>query len=1221
MTGIIDFYAPQSSKGIDFKKDAKSLDREEGESEIPLRDRMDLAILQEIELTRDPATLEVPKERLIQAYQYTRSLQEQSAIGKAMGAIPGVTWLERGPNNVGGRTRAIMVDPNDPTFKTVWSAGVGGGLWKTTDITATPPNWQPVDDLFNNLAITCIAHDPTNPLTMYFGTGEGFFNGDAIRGNGIWKSTDGGITWSQLAATASSGNYYYIQRIKVHPVTGDVYAGTRNGLFRSTNGGTTWSAVLNTGSGASSNRVSDLEIGADNSIYVALGLFQTDGIYKSATGNSGAWTKLNNGTNGFPTTGFTRIELACAPSNANVIYALAQGTGYGISAIYRSTDGGANWSTRSNPTDADPGIGADFTRGQAWYDLTAAVDPNNSNVLYAGGVDLFKSTNGAGSWQQISHWYGGFGFQEVHADQHEICFEPGNSSILYFGNDGGIYRSSNGTASIPSIGHVSQNYNVTQYYACSMSPVAYSSEFIAGAQDNGSQKYSTLGINSTVEVTGGDGCFTHIDQDQPQYQFTSYVYSNIYRSTNSGATFTRITNNNNGAFVNPSDYDNANNNMYLRNGSGNYYILANAPASNALNSRNVAAFGGGSVTHVSVSPNTNNRVFFGISNGRVVRVDNAHTASPSGTDITGGSMPSGSVSCIAIEDGNDNHLLVTYSNYGVTSVWETTNGGTSWTSVEGNLPDMPVRWALFNPNDATQAMLATELGTWTTDNLMGGATVWGPSNNGMANVRTDMLQIRSSDKLVIAATHGRGLFSSDVFSDPYAEFVSDKQIAYTGKLIAFSDVSYKAIAWNWDFGDGNTSATQNPSHTYTNPGLYTVTLQINGSGAFTRTKTSYIHVLPNRGTPYDLPAGGNFEANPLDFGSETTYGTSFEQGNSSIGGKNGTRSGSTAWVTGLTASNYANNTDTRLWSPNYNLSQPGTYTLRFYRKNSFEISWDGMTVEYTLDKGELWTPLGIVSANWYDFANTTNTTAFPLNQPFFNGTRSSFSLCEYDISFLAGNPNVGFRIRFKSDAFVTGVGVAIDDFQILGATNGPLPVQLVSFTGEVIDEGNVLEWLTLTEVNSSGFELQRSLNGVDYTKIAAVKAAGFSSQPNNYQYVDMVEGDRSYYYRLKMIDQNGDYKYSGSILLERTISNQNLVSFVFPNPFKNELNVVFGNLINREITVCVYELSGKVIYKRLFNPNDIACKLTFDQSILSSGIYLIQITDGEKTYSSKLTHQ
>ncbi|MBL0340728.1 MAG: hypothetical protein IPP71_07315 [Bacteroidetes bacterium] len=178
---------------------------------IPLKDRMDLAIMQEAERTKDLATNTVPRERLMQAYLYAEQLRASTTNNRVAGAIPGMNWMERGPNNVGGRTRAIMVDPNDVTRKTVWSAGVGGGLWKTTDITVAAPAWSAINDLFNNIAITALAYAPATPQIMYFGTGEGFFNADAIRGDGIWKSTNGGTTWLQLGSTVNA-NFQYVQK-------------------------------------------------------------------------------------------------------------------------------------------------------------------------------------------------------------------------------------------------------------------------------------------------------------------------------------------------------------------------------------------------------------------------------------------------------------------------------------------------------------------------------------------------------------------------------------------------------------------------------------------------------------------------------------------------------------------------------------------------------------------------------------------------------------------------------------------------------------------------------------------------------------------------------------------------------------------------------------------------------------------------------------------------
>src|SRR6185295_249661 len=277
------------------------------------------------------------------------------------------------------------------------------------------------------------------------------------------------------------------------------------------------------------------------------------------------------------------------------------------------------------------------------------------------------------------------------------------------------------------------NYDVTQYYACAMNPTAYSNQFMAGAQDNGTQQYNSLGINSTAEVIGGDGAFCHIDQDNSLYQFGSYVFMNVYRSSDGGTSWSQIvSNSNNGNFVNPSDYDSPNNVLYMNyvdpySGAGydTYARILNATTSSTVSTISISsATGGGDyITHVSVSPNTSNRVFFGTNYGQVIRVDNANAGSPTVT-LIGTPVSNASVSCIAAENGNDSHLLVTYSNYGVTSVWETTNGGTSWTSVEGNLPDMPVWWALFNPSNNVQAILATEVGVWSTDALSAGSTNW-----------------------------------------------------------------------------------------------------------------------------------------------------------------------------------------------------------------------------------------------------------------------------------------------------------------------------------------------------------------------------------------------------------------------------------------------------------------------------------------------------------------
>ena len=1171
-------------------------------------DRMDLAMQQEVDMTKDPALGFVPKERLIAAYEYKKSLS------KINGPLADVNWVERGPDNVGGRTRAIMVDPNDGTKNTVYSAGVAGGLWKTTNISASSPNWQPVDDFFGNLAITSLAYAPSNTNIFYFATGEGYYNGDAVRGFGVWKSTDSGSTWTQLSSTTGS-TFNYCQKIIVTN-SGAVLVATRSGgVQRSTDGGTTWTKVLGSGVSGYNDFAYDVEMAANGDVFASL----KGSIHKSTDDGATFGSALS-----IPINDAGRIELATAESDANYAYALVEYNNF-VQGILQTIDGGTTWSKKNIPNDDDPDVTGSFTRGQAWYDLTIEVDPNNRDVLYVGGIDLFKSTDGGSNWTQISHWYGGFGYQEVHADQHIILFEPGNSDVIYFGNDGGIYRTTNGTAGVPTISSKEFNYNTTQFYACAMHPDAFSNYFLAGAQDNGTQKFTSEGINTTVEVTGGDGAFTHIDQDQPQYQWASYVYSNYRSSTDGGNSFSNVDFGNYGRFINPTDYDNTNNRFYGASVAGIYLFWLNPQSGSSIVYRSISDFGGGTVSAITVSPNTSNRVFFGIDNGRVVRVDNAHLSSPTATYINSGTgMPSGYVSCIAIENGNDNHLLVTYSNYGVNSIWETTDGGTSWTSVEGNLPDMPVRWALFNPNNSSQALIATELGVWSTDNLNGGSTIWGASNSGLANVRTDMLQIRTSDNLVIAATHGRGLFSSDVFTTPTAQFTADKLITYIGESIQFTDESYKATSWQWDFGDGNNSMLNNPQKSYSTSGKFTVTLTIN-SGADSEVKTDYIHILPYSGTPYMPADGGNFESNLNSFVAENISGTPFELGNSSVVGKNGTHSGSNSWVTGLTG-NYTNNSHSILYTPVYNFANAGTYTIRFWNRFYTENTIDGFRVEYSTDKGSNWNILGTVAENWYNDANTYGGSSFPINEPFFTGIRTwheSFT----DISSLAGNSNVSFRFVFKSNGYATDPGVALDDFQIDGPSNNPLPVELVSFTGIFIKGKVLLKWRTETEVDNYGFEVERtSLDSPKggkqfvWEKIGFVEGHGNSNSPKVYSFTDNnIESADKYYYRLKQLDTDGKFEYSDVVEVEVALPQEYKLEQNYPNPFNPSTTISFSIPAASRVKLTLFDALGREV-TQITNKDFSAGNhsINFNAAKLTSGIYFYRIEAGSFVQSKKM---
>lgn len=725
--------------------------------------------------------------------------------------VPGGTaqdpWIERGPNNIGGRTRTLLFDPNDSNHQRVFAGGVSGGLWVNENITDPLSTWTAIQDVPSNMAVTCITVDPNNSETFYLGTGE-LYTAGAVTGNGIYKSTNGGMRWTNVfggnsedAATLQYSAYYivpgqyFIQDIIAwnHQGVTKVFAavGASNwshggsiatflgnvsdyGVYMTDDGGANWTKPTVPLQNGHLQQPNDFEIASDNTLWLA-----TTSNYYGDPG--GSLLKTVNGTT-FETVrtlpNLKRTELEVSATDPSKIYVLAS-TDEGLPILYKTDDAFASFPTEmALPEDADPNISsADFARGQSFYNLMIEVDPSDDDMLYVGGIDLFRSSDGAASWTQISKWNSGIpgNFSVVHADQHAMVFRPENPNQAIFGNDGGVYFASDLSLAATSdvFQAVNSNYNVTQFYTASIAPSAASELFMGGTQDNGTPFFlnpNPTGTDQAVDISGGDGGACFFDQEGEDYFIVSYVYNadySLYDFTDSAwRTITQDLENTDGDFINQADLDSHLDILYTNGSNGDTYRiyrysdLTNIPVDGAatktvLDDPLLNSF----PSAIKVCPYTTSstKLFVGTETGQLFSVENADGPSPTWEEITGPEFL-GSISDIELGAHQD-ALLVTFHNYGVDNVWTSSDGGTSWTSKEGNFPDIPVKCILKNPLQANEAILGTELGVWKTQNWGDASPTWSHSYNGMSDVKITDLQYREDDHTVLAATYGRGLFT------------------------------------------------------------------------------------------------------------------------------------------------------------------------------------------------------------------------------------------------------------------------------------------------------------------------------------------------------------------------------------------------------------------------------------------------------------------------------
>lgn len=600
----------------------------------------------------------------------------------------------------------------------------------------------------------------------------------------------------------------------IYAAVGDSYnagniGATTYGLYKSVDGGANWTGPLGLPVTASGNRTCpfDIELAVGGTLWVSTTDSRTFGdgggkIY-SSTDDGATWvlkhTVVGNG-------GGQRVEIEASETTADVIYVCAEldQADAAVPAIevqlLKTIDGFASAPTVLNLPAGDEGREATygFTGQQAFYDMMIETSPTNDAILYVGGIDLYRSANSGTSWTTISNW-----MSDVHSDQHAMTFKPGNPNVAIFGNDGGVYYSSSlSTTGTPAASRNS-GFNVTQFVGVAVSPTGVSGIsndfFIAGAQDNGSNYFpSTLStttgvapgvLSGSVEVQGGDGGIPLFKQNATSsatsYYISNYVYNdNMNKRGLNGAVQKALSNGvaSRGLFYPAVVLDSPNNIVYsdFTDSTNRVYTIrryfsitgATVVRTNFTNPTLLTSY----PTALQVGKFTPTTLYVGTSNSKLLKLVNASTvtaaASTAGTGWSDISIGSGFVGTISdIEFGaTDNQIFVTLKNYGTTNVWYTTNGGTNWYNIEGNLPDLPVHTILQNPLNTSEIMIGTELGVWYANTFNPATTAnqslnWMQAYNGMSGVKVTDLDLQPNSPTaptaynVFAATYGRGVFS------------------------------------------------------------------------------------------------------------------------------------------------------------------------------------------------------------------------------------------------------------------------------------------------------------------------------------------------------------------------------------------------------------------------------------------------------------------------------
>ncbi|MEQ9405715.1 MAG: FlgD immunoglobulin-like domain containing protein [Cyclobacteriaceae bacterium] len=866
------------------EKDAISYEIElkEAESEFGLED-LNGRIAWERLLASDPNTGKIPENIRAKELAFARQNDLKS---RGLGSqVPGIS--SAGPFNVGGRTRAVALDIRDENV--ILAGGISGGVWKSLDGGMT---WARKSDPENRNSVTCLVQDtrPGREDTWYHGTGEIVGNSTSggaapFRGDGIFKSTDNGETWNQIASTQDSdptvfnSQFQYIWDIEVNDrnlVDDEIIVAAFGGILRSLDGGDTWSvevgqSLFNLDPSVNLNEIpasfyTALEKTSDGVFYATLSLTANGtvfapgaGIYISKDGDN--WFRIDQFSS---LVRWQRIEIGSSKSNPDLCYFLVDANQplifrYDLNSFNTVPTG--EW---TNLSENIPAFGGDLGEldTQGSFNMVIRVHPEDENLVFVGGTNLYRSRDGFSS-SENTDWIGGYNpeggsgvYLNHHPDLHDLIFFPSDPGKMLSASDGGLILTEESNADSVMWDSRNNGFLTSQFYTVALSKEENDDHIMGGMQDNGTDISS--GTSNWDNLLGGDGGYAATTPDKTLW-FASFQRGQTYRLTLNeefGLTsFARIdpgglvaASGSAYLFINPFILDPANPNRMFIAGGNQLYVNNNIsqipggsqePTGTGWKAVDDSQVASGVISAIDISTD-GTTVYYGSTNGLLKKIDDAKRINPVATDITSSQFPENSyISSIGVNPDNDDHLLVVFSNYGVPSVFESLDGGASFIDISGSLEEFAdgtgsgpsVRWCELIPlNSGVLCLAGTSTGLYSTMLTAGTSTVWiRESSNLLGSAVVTMMDYRPLDGRLAIATHGNGVFTTTVsdfkkilferpgeqFADPIAypnPFKVSTQISYTipedgeVKIDLFSTKGefVKNLLWAPQFAGANT---------------------------------------------------------------------------------------------------------------------------------------------------------------------------------------------------------------------------------------------------------------------------------------------------------------------------------------------------------------------------------------------------------------------------------